>query len=213
MILLRSQKQKAIRQNPKLKTMNLKKILMTAATASIIMSFTAKDDQYKVDAEKSKLVWIGKKVTGSHTGAITIAEGSLNVKSKKVTGGSFVLDMTSITDIDKNERLVGHLKSDDFFSTEKHPKATFVITTITPAEKDQYTIKGNLTIKGITNEVAFPATIQNLGKQITAKAKILVDRTKFDIKFRSGNFFENLGDKAIEDNFELNVELVAAQGV
>ncbi len=213
MILLRSQKQKAIRQNPKLKTMNLKKILMTAATASIIMSFTAKDDQYKVDAEKSKLVWIGKKVTGSHTGAITIAEGSLNVKSKKVTGGSFVLDMTSITDIDKNERLVGHLKSDDFFSTEKHPKATFVITTITPTEKDQYTIKGNLTIKGITNEVAFPATIQNLGKQITAKAKILVDRTKFDIKFRSGNFFENLGDKAIEDNFELNVELVAAQGV
>ena len=80
-------------------------------------------------------------------------------------------------------------------------------------EKDQYTIKGNLTIKGITNEVEFPATIQTVGNQLTAKAKILVDRTKFDIKFRSGNFFENLGDKAIEDNFELNVELVASQGV
>ena len=94
---------------------------MTIAAASIIMSFTVKDDQFKVDAEKSKLIWIGKKVTGQHTGTITIAEGSLSVKSKKVTGGSFVIDMTSITDVDKNERLVGHLKSDDFFSIEKHP--------------------------------------------------------------------------------------------
>jgi len=193
--------------------MNLKKILMMVAAASIIVSFTSKDDQYKVDADKSKLTWIGKKVTGQHSGSITIAEGSLTVKSKKVTGGSFVIDMTSITDIDNSERLVGHLKSDDFFSTEKHPKATFVITKIVPAEKDQYTVKGNLTIKGITNEVEFSATIQQLDKQITAKAKILVDRTKFDIKFRSGNFFENLGDKAIEDNFELSVELFAAQGV
>lgn len=200
-------------QKQKPKTMNRKKFILMIAATSIIMSFTIKDDQYKVDAEKSKLTWVGKKVTGQHNGTITIAEGSLSVKSKKVTGGSFVIDMTSITDIDKNERLVGHLKSDDFFSTEKHPKATFIITTITPSEKEQFVIKGNLTIKGITNEVEFPATIQQLGKQITAKAKILVDRTKFDIKFRSGNFFENLGDKAIEDNFELNVELVAAQGV
>ena len=193
--------------------MNLKKIFMTLVAASIFMSFTIKDDQYKVDVEKSKLTWVGKKVTGQHNGTILLAEGTLSVKSKKVTGGSFAIDMTTITDVDKNERLVGHLKSDDFFSTEKHPKATFVITTITATEKDQYSVKGNLTIKGITNEVEFPATIQQLGKQITAKAKILVDRTKFDIKFRSGNFFENLGDKAIEDNFELSVELVAAQGV
>ena len=191
--------------------MKLVKLFLAIVAASTVMSFSAKDDVYKVDAEKSKLTWLGKKVTGQHTGAINIAEGSLSIKSKKVSGGSFVIDMTSITDEDKNERLVGHLKSDDFFSTEKHPKATFVITTITPIEKDQYTIKGNLTIKGISNEVEFPATIQSVGKQLTAKAKITVDRTKFDIKFRSGNFFENLGDKAIEDNFELNVELVGSE--
>lgn len=188
------------------------KFLLTIAVALIVMSFTAKDDVYKIDAEKSKLTWIGKKVTGSHTGGITISEGTLQMKSKKITGGSFVIDMTTITDIDKNERLVGHLKSDDFFSTEKNPKATFVITSVT-GDKDQFTVKGNLTIKGITNEVEFPTTIQPQGKQLIAKAKIIVDRTKFDIKFRSGNFFENLGDKAIEDNFELNVELVANQGV
>lgn len=193
--------------------MNLTKSLLILVAAAATLSFTVKkEDGYKVDIGKSKLTWIGKKVTGSHTGAINFAEGSFVTNGKKVTGGSFVIDMTTITDIDKNERLVGHLKSDDFFSTEKNPKATFLITTIT-GEKDQYTIKGNLTIKGITNEVEFPATIQTEGKQLTAKAKILVDRTKYEIKFRSGNFFENLGDKAIEDNFELNVDLVASQGV
>ena len=188
------------------------KLLVAVVITATAMSFTAKDEVYKIDTGKSKLTWIGKKVTGQHTGGINLAEGNLSVTSKKVTGGSFAIDMTSITDVDKNERLVGHLKSDDFFSTEKNPKATFVITTIT-GDKEQYTVKGNLTIKGITNEVEFPATIQKVGNELTAKAKILVDRTKFDIKFRSGNFFENLGDKAIEDNFELNVELVANQGV
>ncbi len=188
------------------------KFLLTIVVIVTAMSFTTKDVVYTIDMEKSKLTWIGKKVTGQHTGGINFAEGNLNVNSNKVTGGSFSIDMTSITDIDKNERLVSHLKSDDFFSTEKNPKATFVITAIT-WNKDQYTVKGNLSIKGITNEVEFPATIQMGDNKITAKAKIVVDRTKFDIKFRSGNFFENLGDKVIEDNFELNVELVAIQGV
>jgi hypothetical protein len=133
------------------------------------------------------------------------------------TGGTFSIDMTTITDTDitnpqGQERLVNHLKSDDFFSTEKHPKSTFVITGVTAETGDQYTVKGNLTIKGITNPVEFPATVTVAAGQLTAKAKILIDRTKFDIKFRSGNFFENLGDKAIEDNFELNVEIVAATG-
>ena len=188
------------------------KSLLAILAMTTIMSFTVKDVVYKIDSEKSKLTWIGKKVTGQHTGGINLAEGNLNVNSNKVTGGSFSIDMTSITDIDKNERLVSHLKSDDFFSTEKNPKANFVITQII-GNKDQYTVKGNLSIKGITNEVEFPATIQIGPKEITAKAKILVDRTKFDIKYRSGNFFENLGDKVIEDNFELNVELVAILGV
>ena len=186
--------------------------------AGVAMAFTGKDGDYKVDAEKSKLTWVGKKVTGEHTGTINVAEGSFTTKSNKVTGGSFAIDMTSIKDTDitnpsGQERLVNHLKSDDFFSSEKHPKATFVITKITSGEKDQYTVEGNLTIKGITNEIEFPATIQLVNGQVTAKAKILIDRTKFDIKFRSGNFFENLGDKVIDDNFELNVELVGTQNV
>lgn len=185
-------------------------LLALAAIATLTMSFTFKDGEYKIDGQKSKLTWVGKKVTGSHTGTINIAEGTLTAQANKITGGSFVIDITSIKDAEADARLEGHLKSDDFFSAEKFPKANFAITKVTPSAGDQYTIKGNLTIKGITNEVEFPATVQFDKNQVTAKAKILVDRTKFDIKFHSGSFFENLGDKAIEDIFELNVELVGA---
>jgi polyisoprenoid-binding protein YceI len=171
-------------------------------------SFTFKETGYKIDSEQSKITWTGKKVTGQHTGTIKLAEGNLATKGKKITGGSFSIDMTTLKDSESNDRLEGHLKSDDFFSTDKFPKANFVTSSIESKGGDQYQVKGNLTIKGITNAIEFPATIQVSGNQVTAKAKILVDRTKFDIKFRSGNFFQNLGDKAIEDNFELNVELV-----
>jgi polyisoprenoid-binding protein YceI len=185
-------------------------VLMVAFVATL-MSFTAKDSGYKIDTQKSKITWLGKKVTGQHTGTIALAEGTFTGKGKKITAGSFAIDMTSLKDDESNTRLEGHLKSDDFFSSEKFPKATFVTSTIESKGGDQYLVKGNLTIKGITNQIEFPATITVADNQISAKAKIVVDRTKFDIKFRSGNFFQNLGDKAIEDNFELNVDLIGNQ--
>jgi polyisoprenoid-binding protein YceI len=184
-------------------------VLLIAITASLT-AFTLKDTGYKIDSQKSKITWVGKKVTGQHAGTINLSEGTLTTKGKKITGGSFAIDMTTLKDEGANTRLEDHLKSDDFFSTAKHPKATFVISTIESKGGDEYAVKGKLTIKGITNDVEFPSTIQIAKDQVTAKAKIIVDRTKFDIKFRSGNFFENLGDKAIEDNFELNVELVGS---
>jgi polyisoprenoid-binding protein YceI len=120
--------------------------------------------------------------------------------------------MTSLKDADGSARLETHLKSDDFFSVQKFPTSTFVISKIDSKGGDQYVVKGNLTIKGITNEVEFPATIQIAKGQVSAQAKIVVDRTKFDIRYRSGNFFENLGDKVIDDNFEMTVDLVGAPG-
>lgn len=188
--------------------MKLLNIVFFITAVATLASFIIKDPEYKVDAQKSKITWIGKKVTGQHNGTINLAEGTFTTKGKKVTGGSFAIDMTTLKDVDANQRLENHLRSDDFFSTEKFPKATFVISKIESKGGDQYAVKGNLTIKGITNEIEFPATIQMTNNQINASAKIAVDRTKFDIKFRSGNFFQNLGDKAIDDNFELNVELV-----
>jgi polyisoprenoid-binding protein YceI len=188
---------------------HLKTVFIVAVIATLA-SFTFKESQYKIDSQKSKITWLGKKVTGQHAGTINLSEGTLTVNGNKITGGSFTIDMASLKDEGANARLETHLKSDDFFSTEKFPKATFVTTKIESKEGDQYLVKGNLTIKGITNEVEFPATVQVSKGLVNAKAKIIVDRTKFDIKFRSGNFFENLGDKVIEDNFELNVELVGA---
>lgn len=184
--------------------------------AFLAMAFTARTTEYKVDAKQSKVVWLGKKVTGEHTGAINIADGKLLSDGKTISGGSFNIDMASMTctdlaDAGYNEKFVGHLKSDDFFSTAKFPKSTFVITKVTSTGKDQYNVKGNLTIKGITKELEFPATITTAGNQIKAKAKIVVNRTLYDIKYGSGSFFDNLGDKAINDDFELNVDLVAAK--
>ena len=183
-------------------------IVLLIIAITMLSSFILKDADFKIDAQKSKITWVGKKVTGQHNGTVNLAEGSFTSIGKNITGGSFTIDMTSIKDAEASARLEGHLKSDHFFSTEKFPKSTFVITKIKSKGTDQYAIKGNLTIKGITNEVEYPATIKITKNQLTATAKIIVDRTKFDIKFRSGNFIENLGDKAIEDNFELNVELV-----
>ena len=196
--------------NSKFKVMKHLKIVVLVAVIAALISFTFKDSGYKIDSQKSKVTWVGKKVTGQHNGTISLADGNFTTKGKKITGGSFTIDMTTIKDAEANQRLEGHLKSDDFFSTEKFPKATFVTSSIEPKSGDEYVVKGNLTIKGITNAIEFPATIQITKDQLSAKAKILVDRTKFDIKFRSGNFFENLGDKAIEDNFELNVDLVGS---
>lgn len=173
-------------------------------------------EKFSVDASASSLVWTGKKVTGEHTGTIKISSGELLVEDKTVRQGNFEIDLSSITvtdvtDANSNKKLVDHLKSDDFFSVAKFPKANFVISSIGKKTADTYSVKGKLTIKGITNEIEFPAAIQREGKKITATAKIVVDRTKFDIKFRSPNFFENLGDKAIYNDFELSLKLVANQ--
>lgn len=169
---------------------------------------------YKINPEQSKLTWLAKKVTGEHAGAINVSNGSLSLDGKVLKGGSFELDtktitVTDITDKETNAKLLGHLKGDDFFAVEKFGKATFKITSAQKTTGDNYNVKGNLTIKGITHEVSFPAVVKQEGNKVTANAKITVDRTKYDIKFRSKSFFENLGDKTIYDDFELNVQLVA----
>lgn len=172
--------------------------------------------KFKVDTKASTLTWVGKKITGQHAGAVPISTGELVSDGKLLKEGSFEIDVNAltvsdITDKDGNAKLVGHLKSDDFFGTTKFPKATFVISSVTPKSGNDYTVKGKLTIKGKTNEIEFPATIVHDAKKVTATAKIVVDRTKFDIHYGSKSFFDNLGDKAIYDEFELDLKLVANQ--
>ncbi|MFW0716312.1 YceI family protein [Pedobacter sp. N23S346] len=165
---------------------------------------------YTVDPAKSTITWIGKKVTGSHNGTIALQSGTLNVDGKKVTGGTFTIDMNSIKDADGSAKLEGHLKADDFFGTTKFPTSTFVITKVAGSGA-ALTVTGNLTIKGITKPVTFPATVAvNADGTVSALAgKITVDRTKYDIRYGSKSFFDSVGDKAIDDNFEIGVKLVA----
>lgn len=191
-----------------------KNLIVLIAITGILFSFAPKADVYNVDIAKSKIEWTGRKVTGQHTGELKIASGSLNANGKSLVGGSFVIDMKSLsnTDLDatNGQKLLGHLKSDDFFSTEKNPTSKFEITNITAVSADKVTIKGKLTIKGITNEVSFPATVKQQGNFIVAVANsVQIDRTKFGIKYGSKSFIEGIGDKAIDDNFELNINLVA----
>lgn len=171
----------------------------------------AKPVAFKVDVAKSTLKWNAKKVTGEHMGTVNIADGALMVDGAKVTGGSFNIDMNSIvctdlTDATYNGKLIGHLKSDDFFSVAKHPKANFKITKV---EGDNIT--GDMTIKGITNSITFPVTMKMEGKNVVANAKIVLDRTKWDVRYGSKKFFESIGDKAIYDDFEMDLTLTAAR--
>ncbi len=173
----------------------------------------------KVDTQQSTLTWNGKKVTGEHTGTVKLSGGTLQVKDGKLVGGEFTADMTSLTDTDLtdagyNAKLVGHLKSDDFFGVEKYPTSTFKITKVEPianakAGEANYTITGDMTIKGKTNPVTFPAVVTINGNSATAKAKATIDRAKYDIRYGSKSFFDNLGDKVINDEFTVDINLVA----
>lgn len=191
-------------------------ILSLVTGVILFMAFTkpVKKEIFKIDTEKSSIEWIGKKVTGQHNGTIKIASGHLELNNKTFKGGSFLIDMKSIVILDLkgeyNDKLSGHLKSDDFFSVEKNPTSKFEITKITPAGADRVNISGNLTIKGIKQPLSFPATIKKQDNTLVAVAKgIKVDRTKYDIKYGSKSFFSSIGDKAIDDEFELAINLVA----
>lgn len=196
---------------------------ITASATKVTKTETsakAEANTYKVDATQSNLAWNGKKVTGEHNGTIKLSNGALQVNKNKVVGGTIEIDMNSMVNLDivdkeYNSKLIGHLKSDDFFSVEKHPRATFKITNVTPikgakADAPNYNVQGNLTIKGITNPVTFPAQIALNGNTITAKSgAVSLDRTKWDIRYGSKSFFANIGDKAIHDDFTVQFNVVA----
>lgn len=183
-------------------------VIVMASSAFIAPAFKA--DTYKVDAAKSTLNWIGKKLTGSHNGSIQLQSGTLVFDGKKLTGGSFVINMSTIKDADKSENLEKHLKADDFFGVDKFATSTFTIKKVA-GNGAAVTVTGDLTIKGITNSVSFPATLAwNADGSVTATAdKIVIDRTKYGIKYKSKSIFPDVGDKMINDEFELSIKLVA----
>jgi polyisoprenoid-binding protein YceI len=170
-------------------------------------------EKIDIDLKQSKLEWTGKKLGGEHYGEIQLASGSLTFTKKKLTGGTFEMDMASITCVDitdakSNKRLVDHLKSEDFFSVTRFPKSVFVITKVEFKSAVEYLVTGNLTIKGKTNPITFTVKLNTMNDQTVAEATLVFDRSKYDAKFGSQSFFENLGDKLVYDDVDMNIKLV-----
>jgi polyisoprenoid-binding protein YceI len=165
--------------------------------------------KFDIVSTQSNIDWVGKKVTGAHNGTIAIKAGEIILNDGKLTGGKFIIDTTSIkildvTDPATNAQFAGHLASDDFFSIDKYPEATLQITSVAANR-----VEGDLTIKGITHPVGFDAAVHTNGDQLTATGKLIIDRIRYGIKFRSGNFFKDLGDTLIYNDFELQVSITA----
>jgi polyisoprenoid-binding protein YceI len=165
--------------------------------------------KFIVAAPMSNIDWKGRKITGAHNGTIAIKAGELILDGGKLTAGKFVVDTTTIkvldiTDPVTNAQFAGHLASGDFFASAEYPEASFEITAV----KNNH-IEGYLIIKGIRRSIGFDAEIYVAGDTLTAMGKMIIDRTQFDMKFRSGNFFKDLGDTLIYNDFELNVHITA----
>jgi polyisoprenoid-binding protein YceI len=168
-----------------------------------------KNQKFEIVAAQSNIHWTGRKVTGAHNGTIAIKKGTLLLKDGKLEDGRFIIDTTSIkvldvTDPATNAQFTGHLASDDFFASAQYPEANFKITAV-----KNNRIEGDLTIKGITRPVEFHATVSHAGDTLVAYGQIVIDRTQFGIRFRSGNFFKDLGDTLIYNEFDLNVTITA----
>lgn len=177
------------------------------------------NENYKLDDQESEIKWTGKKVTGEHWGYVPFDRGFLTVRNGRIINGEFSVDMNllnvqDLTDEETNEKLTGHLKSDDFFSVAKYPKAFFrinkaLVNAFAGDGEPNYTFSGELTIKGITKPITFPAIVTVNDEKITATANFTFNRAKYEVKFRSGSFFDNLGDKMIYDDVPLNIKITA----
>lgn len=167
---------------------------------------------YTVDAINSSVTWRGEKVTGKkHQGNVNLKSGTFTYAAGNLTSGEVVIDMNTIKvtgeDAGSAEKLAGHLKSDDFFGSAKFPEAKFVVVSSTPTEANKFSVKGNLTIKGITKEVTTVMTIAPSGNDQRINGAFIFDRSQFDVRYGSDTFFDNLGDDLIKNEVILTFDL------
>lgn len=186
-------------------------LLMTILASAALQAKT-----YTIDTEKSEVYWKGSKATGSfHEGHFKFKEGSVEIEKGKIQSGQFVVDMNSLTNLDLKDspnyqkKLVGHLKSDDFFDASKYPTAEFKIKSVDHKSDAEALLKGDMTIKGRTQAIEVPIKMKVDKGIATGEAHLKLDRTLWDVRYGSGKFFKNLGDKLINDEFELKLKIVA----
>lgn len=204
--------------------MSMKKQLFILTLAGLGLSAMATppakkaEANYQLDAKASTIKWHATKVTGEHYGTVQFSEGKVSVKDNTLKAAEFKMNMQSIdvTDLtgEYHDKLVGHLKSDDFFASAKFQTATIKLKSATPVkpngkDANNYNIVADLTIKGITNEVSFPALVVINAGEVIVNADFDINRAKYDVRYGSTSFFEGLGDKAISDNFNVKVRVVS----
>jgi len=200
---------------------SMKKIILSlgiliSASLSINATTMVPHDNLTINKKVSSVEWVGKKVTGQHTGTIQILSGNFHLHDDAIGSGEVVIDMSTINNTDMEagkgkEKLEGHLNSKDFFDVANFKTATLKITSTKKLEGNSYTIYGNLTIKGITKSIEFPANVQVKDSKLAAYAEMKIDRTAYDIKYGSGKFFEGLGDKVIDDDFTIKFKIAATK--
>jgi polyisoprenoid-binding protein YceI len=177
--------------------------------------------RYPVDAKASTISWEGTKVTGAHNGDIQVSNGLITVTDGLISAATVIIDMTTINTLDLDggakESLDGHLSSDDFFGVESFPTAQFELLNLNPLRGGEnganFTASGKVTIKGRTDEVSFPVKVDMTEGGATISGDMVLDRSKFDVQFRSKSFFDvkDLGDKLIYDEFTIGFTLVAGK--
>ena len=181
------------------------------------------DGTYIIDPAASIVNWKGSKPTGVHNGTVPVSGGQVTVANGMITGGTVDFDMAGITvlDLEGNDKanLEAHLKGDapgkenDFFNVGKYPKATYVINSVSKLDNDaegNHMVNGTLTVKDISKPVSFKANVTFDGNKLTATTpEFSVDRTEFDIRFKSRKFFNNLQDDFVNDEFRLQINVTA----
>ena len=196
--------------------------LLLSSLVSIAGGNDDTPSRYPVDVNTSSVTWIGTKVTGSHNGDIQINNGMLTLEDGMITAATVIIDMGTINTLDLQsgggkESLDGHLMSDDFFGVEQFPTAQFELTQLNPLRGGEnganFSAQGKVTIKGRSENVSFPVKVDMSAQGARISGDITLDRSKFDVQFRSKSFFDakSLGDKLIYDEFTIGFELVAGK--
>ena len=178
------------------------------ASTQQVQGVATADNIYNIETTQSQITWTGREVSTSyHYGTLDFVSGNFEISNGTIVNGEFIVDMTSINNQDmegdSKARLEGHLKSDDFFSVESYPTAAISINSSELISDGKWNVSADLSIKGFTHPVNF----EMISSEDGWSANLVFDRSKYDVRFRSGSFFENLGDKLIYDDIELSINL------
>ncbi|WP_165940168.1 YceI family protein [Dyadobacter psychrotolerans] len=183
------------------------------STASPLSLHAGNEKYMMIDTKQSVLTWKGQNLSGlnSQTGYIYISKGELMIENGQLTGGTVEVDMNTIEDKNhgRDNKLVNHLKDPDFFEVEKFPYATIAITSVVPVNDKNQNITGNLTIKGITHPVTFPVKFEVRNGIVKADSKLVIDRTQWDVRYKSSKFYDKLANQTMSDSIEFHMKIIA----